>query len=245
MTSLLPVGVYGLEVPAGDVMVSAQINFPGTVCSFQMFKTHEPLSPYFLVTPLLISTQFRLTMAAIDPSAAPKHIGTANGDAPPRATLKIIYEPVDPTEDSDDDSEEGYLQQLLQASQEESEDEESSSDEEEKNGGPSDPSKSKKARKQAAVEQMMKALAEENSEDEKDVDSATKTNGALSKVKKGKGKATEEDDESSEDEDEEGMNDLEELVLCTLDPAKVCSLFFQMMKAQQAYVVMLELPTAT
>lgn len=182
-------------------------------------------------------------MAAIDPSAAPKYSGTANGDAPARATLKIVYEPVDPTADSDDDSEDGYLQQLLQASQAESEDEESSSDEEEKNGGPSDPSKSKKARKQAAVEQMMKALAEENSEDEKDVDSATKTNGALSKVKKGKGKATEEDDESSEDEDEE-LNDLEELVICTLDPAKVCALFFQMMKAQQAYIVMLELPTA-
>lgn len=162
-------------------------------------------------------------MAAIDPSAAPKHTGTANGDAPARATLKIIYEPVDPTEDSDDDSEQGYLQQLLQASQEESEDEESSSDEEEKNGGPSDPSKSKKARKQAAVEQMIKSLADESSEDEKTVDSATKTNGALSKVKKGKGKATEEDDESSEDEDGESLNDLEELVLCTLDPAKVCA----------------------
>lgn len=35
MTSLLPVGVYGLEVPAGDVMVPAQINFPGTVCKLQ------------------------------------------------------------------------------------------------------------------------------------------------------------------------------------------------------------------
>ena len=68
----------------------------------------------------------------------------------------------------------------------------------------------------------MKALAEEKSEDEMDVDSATKTNGALSKVKKGKGKATEEDEESSEDE--EGGNDLEELVLCTLDPTQVCAL---------------------
>lgn len=175
-------------------------------------------------------------MAAIDPSAAPKRTGTANGDAPARATLKIIYEPVDPTEDSDDDSEKGYLQQLLQASQEESEDEESSSDEDEKNGGPSDPSKSKKARKQAAVEQMMKSLADENSEDEKTVHSATKTNGELSKVKKGKGKATEEDDESSEDEDGESLNDdLEELVLCTLDPTKVCAPFFQMMKAQHSF----------
>lgn len=31
MSSLLPVGVYGLEVPAGDVMIPAQISFPGTV----------------------------------------------------------------------------------------------------------------------------------------------------------------------------------------------------------------------
>lgn len=191
MSSLLPVAVYGLKVPAGDVMVPALIDFPAT---------------------------FRLTMAAIDPSATPEHTGTANGDTPVRATLKIIYEPNDPNADEDSDVDENYLKALFQDDEDE-EEEESSSDEEEKNGGPSDPSKSRKARKQAAVEQMMKALAENDTDDDVDIGGASGTNGALSKAKKGKGKATDEDEESSDDENE-GLERLEELVLCTLDPAK-------------------------
>ncbi|MCJ1425156.1 peptidylprolyl isomerase fpr4 [Sticta canariensis] len=194
MSSLLPVAVYGLKVPAGDVMVPASIDFPAT---------------------------FRITMAAIDPSATPEHTGTANGDTPVRATLKIIYEPNDPN--ADDGSEEGsddenYLQALLQGD-EDDEDEQTSSDEEEKNGGPSDPSKSRKARKKAAVEQMMNELAENDSNDDVDISGASDVNGALSKAKKGKGRATDEDEESS-DEENEGLEGLEELVLCTLDPAK-------------------------
>lgn len=164
-------------------------------------------------------------MAAVDPSATPDYTGTTNGDTPVRATLKIIYEPSDPyaKEDSDGESDdENYLKALLQDrdSEDDDDEDEPSSDEEEKNGGPSDPSKTKKARKQAAVEQMMKALAE-NDDDEMEVDSTSRTNGALSKAKKGKGKATDEDEESSEEDDEEGLEGMEELVLCTLDPAKV------------------------
>lgn len=163
-------------------------------------------------------------MAAIDPSATPEHTGTANGDTPARATLKIMYEPSDPNADEDSEvgsDDEEYLRALLQGD-EDDEDEESSSDEEEKNGGPSDPSKSSKARKQAAVEQMMKAHAENDSDDDVEVDGASGINGAFSNAKKGKGKATDEDEESS-DEENEGLEGLEELVLCTLDPAKVCS----------------------
>ena len=33
MSGLLPVAVYGLEVPAGDVMISAVPDFPATVGS--------------------------------------------------------------------------------------------------------------------------------------------------------------------------------------------------------------------
>lgn len=169
-------------------------------------------------------------MAALDPSAAPKHTGTANGDALLRATLKIVYEPVDPNEDSDGGSEdEKYLKALLQGQDgsEGNEKEDSSSDEEEKNGGPSDPSKSRKARKQAAVEQMMKALAEKNSDDSDDemgMDNASDANGVVSNTKKGKAKATEEHRENGDDEDEDEEEGLEELVLCTLDPIKVCAL---------------------
>lgn len=160
-------------------------------------------------------------MAAIDPSASPKHSDTANGDVPARATLKIIYDPTGPLdEDDDEDSsqdsdERRYLETLINDDDED----ESESEEEEKNGGPSDPSKTAKARKQAAAEQMMKAIADNDSDNEMSIDGDPKTNGALSKIQKGKGKATEEDEEDSDNE--YNVDGLDELVLCTLDPDKV------------------------
>lgn len=157
-------------------------------------------------------------MAAIDPSASPRHSGTANGDTPARATLKILYDPNDPLDE--DDSSQGSEEFLRMESLIGDDDEEElSSEDEERNGGPSDPSRSNKARKQAAAEQMMKAIAENDSDNEMSVDSDPLTNGALSKLKKGKGKATEEDEEGSDDEDD--VDGLDELVLCTLDPDKV------------------------
>ncbi|CAD6568413.1 MAG: peptidylprolyl isomerase fpr4 [Alectoria sarmentosa] len=207
MSSLLPVQVYGLKVPAGDVMIPAIVDFPAT---------------------------FRITMAAIDPSAAPEHTGTVNGDTKSRATLKLVYDS-NPGQDSDSDEgsdeEEEYLKALLagRESEDQDEDEESSSDDDEKNGGPSDPSKTKKARKEAAMQQMMKALAEtdNDSEDEMNVDESPKVNGLSkkSKANKGKGKALAEDlqDESlGEDDTEDSMDGMEEVVVCTLDPEKNC-----------------------
>lgn len=173
-------------------------------------------------------------MAAIDPTAVPEHTGTVGGDTPARATLKVIYDPSGPgDEDSDDsDEEDEYLKALLEGggSDDDEDDDETSSDDEEKNGGPSDPSKTKKARKEAAVQQMMQALAEQDSgdsEDEMDVDTSAVINGLVSKAKKGKGKATaedsEEDESISEDDTEGSLDGMEELVVCTLDPEKVCN----------------------
>ncbi|MCJ1450825.1 peptidylprolyl isomerase fpr4 [Mycoblastus sanguinarius] len=208
MSSMLPVAVYGLKVPAGDVMIPAIVDFPAT---------------------------FHITMAAIDPSDAPEHTGTASGDGPARATLKIVYDPMGPSEndDSEDsDDEENYLKALLEGresdDEEDEDDDESSSDDEEKNGGPSDPTKTKKARKEAAVQQMMEALAksQDEDEDEMDVDNSPAVNGVLSKSKsnKGKGKALAEDSEDDEslgeDDSEDSMGSMDELVLCTLDPQK-------------------------
>lgn len=172
-------------------------------------------------------------MAAIDPSAAPEHTGTVNGDTRPRAILKLVYD-TNLGEDSDSeeasDDEEEYLKALLagRESEDDDEDDESSSDDEEKNGGPSDPSKTKKARKEAAVQQMMKALAEaqNDSEDEMDVDESPRVNGTSKKTKvdKGKGKAVAgdlEDESLGENETEDSMDGMEEVVVCTLDPEKV------------------------
>ena len=172
-------------------------------------------------------------MAAIDPSAAPEQTGTVNGDLRPRATLKLVYDP-NPSQDSDSDEgsdeEEEYLQNLLAGRESEGEDldDEYSSDDEEKNGGPSDPSKTKKARKEAAMQQMMKALAEaqDDSEDEMDVGESPQVNGISkkSKLDKGKGKAVaddEEDESLGENDSEDSMDGMEEVVVCTLDPEKV------------------------
>lgn len=157
-------------------------------------------------------------MAAIDPSATPKK---TNGEAPSRATLKIIFNPEGPESDNEDEVDFSDADMGL----DEDDSDLSSSDDEDTNGGPSDPARSKKARKQAAAEQIQKALAENgvDSDDDMDVDSSPKTNGIVPKKSKGKGKATGDDEGSESDEEEEEDIELgvEELVLCTLDPTKV------------------------
>ncbi|KAI4229576.1 MAG: hypothetical protein L6R36_000734 [Xanthoria steineri] len=200
MSGLLPVAVYGLKVPAGDVMIPS-LEFPAT---------------------------FRLTMAAIDPTAEPEHTGTANGATPPRATLKLIYDRSSQNDDDDDSEDSSDRQDFLKAlmegqdSDREDEDEDegqSSSDDEDVNGGPSDPARSRKARKQAAAEQLMKALAETVSDDEMEIDGLNGQSGK--KRNKGKGKAlSEEDEEDSEDDEIEDSAGMEEVVVCTLDPQK-------------------------
>ena len=223
MASMLPVAVYGLKVPAGDVMVPALSDFPATVsqelwwsCFIQCRKE------------LTKFAQFHITMAAIDPSATPEHTGTANGDTPARATVKIIYAPGSPDDDdeSDLDSEEAAMQmrQLLGAgSEDDDEDMESTSEDGEKNGGPSDPSKNKKARKEAAAAQLMKALAQEDSDEELDDSSSSAAiNGFPSKKNKGKAKVDPAKYQASSDEEsDDDVGELEELVLCTLDPNQV------------------------
>ncbi|KAL9021480.1 MAG: hypothetical protein Q9185_001377 [Variospora sp. 1 TL-2023] len=168
-------------------------------------------------------------MAAIDPTAEPENTGTANGQNPPRATLKLVYDRNGSTDEEGDESDEwpdsmNLLQQIMQGGpsdedeEEEDDENDSSSDDEEVNGGPSDPSKSKKARKQAAADALMKALAESVSDDDMDVDGV---NGASSKKKnKGKAKALSQEDEVDSEDEEDDDTDMEEVVVCTLDPSK-------------------------
>ncbi|KAI9756372.1 MAG: hypothetical protein M4579_003876 [Chaenotheca gracillima] len=202
MSGLLPVAVYGLEVPSGDVITPAVPDFPATA--------------------------FRITMAAIDPSASPDSNGSTNGDTPARATLKIIRQPPG-MEESDDESDDEpdtaeYLEQLLNGEGSDEEDSEESSDEEEEeeaNGGPSDPSKSKKARREQALQNAFKELQKggADSDSDEEMDTPNGVNGAISKAK-GKAKATGIEDSDEDDDDEEGL-EMEEFVLCTLDPTKM------------------------
>ncbi|KAK4116896.1 hypothetical protein N656DRAFT_842281 [Canariomyces notabilis] len=180
MSALLPVAVYGLEVPPGEIIVPAEIEFPATI---------------------------RITMAALDPTAEPETDGQGNVPSIPRSTLKIIKA----TGDSGDDDED-YLESLLGGGDDD-EEEESDEDDEEVNGGPSDPSKSKKARREAAIKKLLEATKEESDDEMKDADA--KPNGA--KSNKGKGKASDEDDEESDEEGDALDYTTEDYVVCTLD----------------------------
>ena len=187
MSALVPAGVYGLRVPAGGMPVLGTQN-PGL--------------------------SFRITMAAIDPTSEPAD------DLPHRATLKIIRERMD-DEDEDDDSDydeddvEGIRAKLREAGVLGSDDDSDMSEddsEEETNGGPSDPVKSKQAKREA-LEKKLKEDAEEM-----EIDSIA--NGVNGKSK-GKARALNGDDEISseeDDEDSESDDEVQELVLCTLNP---------------------------
>ncbi|KAI4730275.1 hypothetical protein E4T49_01872 [Aureobasidium sp. EXF-10728] len=168
---VLPMAVFGLEVPAGGMPVAASGDIPAA---------------------------FRLTMAAIDPSAEPEFDEDTKGKKP-RATLKIIRAPLQMEDDEDDSDFDPEEMDMMLAS----DDEEDESDDD---AGPSDPAKSKKARKAAAAKQLLEEL------EGMDVDSP--------KVKgKGKVQADDEDEEESDEDDEDDEEfEPEEFVLCTLDP---------------------------
>lgn len=174
-------------------------------------------------------------MAAIDPTETLEHTGVTSEVAPPRATLKLVYDPSgpgSPTSSQAEDDEEDTLRRLLRADDDgddEEEDEDDIDDEEssneEKNGGPSDPSKSKKARKRAAVAQLLESLAEPG-ENDMDLDEKPKVNGVEArKLDKGKGKAIDtlakDDEDLDEEEGSDSTDGLEEIVVCTLDAEKV------------------------
>ncbi|ROW11435.1 hypothetical protein VMCG_01188 [Cytospora schulzeri] len=162
----------------------------------------------------------RITMAAIDPT---EEIEEEDSKVPrtPRSTLKLVKEAISDDGDSEDDDE--YMRELLLGGED---DESDDDDEDETNGGPSDPSKSKKALRAAALKELLDATKGEDS-DEEMADSDSKKGKKAGKAARGKGKekaVVEEEDseEESEEEDESedgGMDDLdlEQFVICTLD----------------------------
>jgi FK506-binding nuclear protein len=164
------------------------------------------------------AAMFQLSMAAIDPTAEPDF---EDGDKKKvaRSTLKLIRVPNELFNDESDDSDYDDIES------DEDEDEESS-DEEEVNGGPSDPSKARKSNKL----DLVKAIAEQDSdfdsedEEEDDAKEEATAKAALMKILKGKGKVVGDADKDGDedDDDDEDSLELEEVVICTLDPEKVC-----------------------
>ena len=139
-------------------------------------------------------------MAAIDPDETPEYEDGVDPSRP-RATLKIIRPP--PGLDLDEDDED------------EDDDEEEDSDDEETNGGPSDKEKARKLKEAAVLKDMEEDDDEEDDDDDEDEEFDLQA--AISKHVKGKAPATDEDDD---DESDEGL-DVDEMVVCTLDPEKV------------------------
>ncbi|KAI0482346.1 hypothetical protein GGR56DRAFT_619571 [Xylariaceae sp. FL0804] len=180
---LLPVALYGLMVP------------PGTVLTPGIREDSVPNAPY------------RITMAALDPTAPPEADEDGNIPSVPRSTLKVVRKPMS----LDDESDEDYLDQLMGG---DSDSDDESDEDDEANGGPSDPAKSKKAKKEAALKKLLEAAQEEEDSDE-DMNDA-KPNGVKAS-KKGKEPATPSDEDDDESLDSAEDMGLEQLVICTLD----------------------------
>lgn len=163
---------------------------------------------------------FKLTMAALDPFAKAEQNETTEGTDFKGATLKIIRIPNDESDSEDEYDDEDGMDLLEGLGDSDEDDDEDAEEDEDLVGGPSDPSKSAKALKIAALKE---ALAEAE-DDDMEVDASPK----LSAKAKGKAKALVDDeeelDEDEEDSDEDDVDEIEgpeEFVLCTLDPSKV------------------------
>ncbi|KAK3709003.1 peptidylprolyl isomerase fpr3 [Vermiconidia calcicola] len=191
--SLLPMAMYGLKVPCGDVAISGKPDIPSA---------------------------FRITMAAIDPSADPE----GDEGAVPRATLKVIRqsllddEDYDEEDSDDDDFDREQMEHILAAEASDVSDD----DDEAVNGGPSDPAKSKKAKVQKQIAKLLEAASMDVDDDEDE-----KPNGfnGVAKSAKAKGKMPasdeDEDDEEDSDMDDSEGGEIDEYVVCTLDSSKL------------------------
>ncbi|PMB66070.1 FK506-binding protein 4 [Beauveria bassiana] len=90
--------VYGLEVPPGEILIPASMDFPAS---------------------------FRITMAAVDPTEEPEADEEGNIPKIPRSTLRLVkraFPGLD--EDEDDEMDDEYLKALLAASDDDDEDDE-------------------------------------------------------------------------------------------------------------------------
>ncbi|KEY71096.1 hypothetical protein S7711_00918 [Stachybotrys chartarum IBT 7711] len=96
--SVMPGPVYGLEVPPGEILIPASMDFPAS---------------------------FRITMAAVDPTEEAEPDEEGNTPALPRSTLRLVKRAFPALDDDDEDElDEEYMQALLEGDDDEDEDEE-------------------------------------------------------------------------------------------------------------------------
>jgi FK506-binding nuclear protein len=99
--SAIPGPVYGLEVPPGEILIPASMEFPAS---------------------------FRITMAAVDPTEEPEADESGNVPSVPRSTLRIVKRAF-PGFDEDDEEEidEEYMRALLEGGDDSEDDEDDES----------------------------------------------------------------------------------------------------------------------
>ncbi|KAI1640484.1 hypothetical protein F4809DRAFT_590346 [Biscogniauxia mediterranea] len=163
---LIPVALYGLEVPPAGVMVPA------------------------MQEDSIRDAAYQITMAALDPTEAPEADEDGNIPNVPRSTLKLIRK----RRSLDDDLDGDYLDRLMGGDSDDDE-EEDSDDEDESNGGPSDPSKSKKAKKEAALKKLIAAATKDDSDEEMGDDAKPNGTSKSSKKGKEPATSSDDDDD--------------------------------------------------
>ncbi|KAK4085459.1 uncharacterized protein Triagg1_449 [Trichoderma aggressivum f. europaeum] len=187
----VPGPVYGLEVPPGEVLISANLEFPAS---------------------------FRITMAALDPTQEPKLDDSKNAPSVPRSTLRLIkraFPGLD--EDEDDELHEQYMSALLGNSDDEDEEANGGPSDPAK----AKKQKQVAAIKKLLEATNGEDSEDEEMEDAEINGAKSKKGKKSNAIAKGKGKAIEEEEEDDEEEDEDDDDseggDLENFVLCTLD----------------------------
>ncbi|KIN04655.1 hypothetical protein OIDMADRAFT_142504 [Oidiodendron maius Zn] len=177
---LLPVALYGLEVPCGDILVPAVPDFPAT---------------------------FRITMAAIDPSEPAELDENSNEPSRPRATLKLVRQADD---DDDEDREEYMRALLGDSDSESDEDGESDEEEANGGpSDPSKSKKARKAAALKQLMESINAGSESDEEMEDAAEGVNGTAKADKKGKAKASSDDEEDEDGDEDSDDEDL-ELEE-----------------------------------
>ncbi|KAK7427662.1 peptidylprolyl isomerase fpr3 [Neonectria magnoliae] len=94
--SAVPGPVYGLEVPPGEILIPAAMEFPAS---------------------------FRITMAAVDPTEEPEADDEGNVPTVPRSTLRLVKRAFPGLDDEDDEVDDEYMKALMGASDDDDEDE--------------------------------------------------------------------------------------------------------------------------
>ncbi|KAK2589550.1 peptidylprolyl isomerase fpr3 [Conoideocrella luteorostrata] len=200
--SAVPGPVYGLEVPPGEILIPAAMEFPAS---------------------------FRITMAALDPTELPEADDDGNIPNVPRSTLRLIKRAFPGLEDEEDDEiDDEYMKAILAPSDDDDESDEEANG---GPSDPAKAKKQKQAAAIKALLEATQADEDDDEDMEDAKPNGVKGKGKEGKGKgKAKAKAVEEDDEDDEDEDEDDEDDeddddsdsddgadLENFVVCTLD----------------------------